>query len=244
MTQPNSIAHQRYSSGLRLWLVIFGLIGLAAAWMWEASRDFHILEHWPDYQRAMLDLISRYPLLSALGLFFVHLLLAALALPGASLLMLVVGAGYGAWFGTWLCLTACTAGATLCMLVVRHYLRSTVRRRMGESLAFFDERMARDGNAYLFSMRLLPVVPFAIVNIAAGMSQMKVWSFTWISFTGMLAGTFVYVNAGSELARIDSIADLYSPPVMLSLAALALLPWLLRRLENLVRSWRRGRNAS
>ena len=173
MTHPDSLARRQRFPWQWLMLAVLGLSSLVAAWAWAVGNDFLVVERWPEYRAALLDLISSYPVLSTVTLFLVHLLLAALALPGASVLMLVVGAGYGAWFGTWLCLTACTAGATLCMLAVRHYLRPTVRRRMGERLAFFDESIARDGNAYLFSLRLLPVVPFAIVNVAAGMSQIQ-----------------------------------------------------------------------
>jgi uncharacterized membrane protein YdjX (TVP38/TMEM64 family) len=237
MTHPDSLARRQRFLWRSLMLAVLGLSSLVAAWAWAVGNDFLVVERWPEYRAAVLGLISSYPVLSTVTLFLVHLLLAALALPGASVLMLVVGAGYGTWFGTWLCLTACTAGATLCMLAVRHYLRPTVRRRMGERLAFLDERIARDGKSYLFGLRLLPVVPFAIVNVAAGMSQMKAWSFIWVSYLGMWFGTFVYVNAGSELARIDSIDDFYSPGVVVSLAGLALLPWLLKWMERLVQSW-------
>jgi uncharacterized membrane protein YdjX (TVP38/TMEM64 family) len=104
-------------------------------------------------------------------------------------------------------------------------------------LASFDHRIAADGPAYLFSLRLLPVIPFVLVNLAAGLSGMKAWTFTWISFVGMLAGTFVYVNAGSELARIETAGDIYSPRVLFSLAALAVLPWVARLAQG---AWQRS----
>jgi uncharacterized membrane protein YdjX (TVP38/TMEM64 family) len=128
------------------------------------------------------------------------------------------------------------------MLTVRHFLQPMVRRKMGGRLAGFDCRIAADGPAYLFSLRLLPVIPFALVNVVAGMSGMKVWTFTWVSFVGMLAGTFVYVNAGSELARIETAGDLHSPRVLFSLAALALLTWVARLAQG---AWQRsvGRGA-
>ena len=140
--------------------------------------------------------------------------------------MLVAGAGFGALPGTLLCLTACTVGASLSMLAARHFLQALVRRKLGERLARLDRRIATDGAAYLFSLRLLPVIPFAVVNVAAGLSTMKAWTFTWVSFVGMLAGTFVYVNAGTQLAYIQTASDIYTPRVLLSLAALAVVPWL------------------
>ena len=142
--------------------------------------------------------------------------------------MLAAGSGFGALLGTVICLEGCTAGATLSMLASRHWLQPFVRRRYGRHLAGFDARITADGPAYLFSLRLLPVLPFAVVNVAAGLSTMKAWTFFWISLAGMAAGTFVYVNAGTQLGQVRTLGDIYSPPVLASLAALALLPWLLK----------------
>lgn len=186
------------------------------------------LESWHGHHENVLILIRDYPVTATLSVFLLHTLLAALALPGASLLMLAAGSGFGAMFGTLLCLTGCTAGATLSMLASRHWLQAFVRRRYGRLLAGFDARIAADGPAYLFSLRLLPVLPFAVVNVAAGLSSMKTWTFFWISLAGMAAGTFVYVNAGTQLAQVRTLGDIYSPNVLASLAALALLPWLLK----------------
>lgn len=185
-------------------------------------------EGWLAYHEHFLALIREYPATAMLAVFVLHTLLAALALPGASLLMLAAGSGFGALGGTLLCLTGCTAGATLSMLVARHWLQPFLRRRYGAQLADFDARIAADGRAYLFSLRLLPVLPFAVVNVAAGLSGMKTWTFVWISLVGMAASTFVYVNAGTELAHVRELADIWSPRVLASLAALALLPWLMQ----------------
>ena len=93
-------------------------------------------------------------------------------------------------------------------------------------MARFDARMARDGGRYLFSLRVLPVIPFALVNVAAGLTAIRVLTFTSVSFAGMAAGTFLYVNAGTELGHAASLSDLASPSLLLSLLALALFPWL------------------
>lgn len=186
------------------------------------------LDTWHGHHQNFLGLVRDYPVTATLAVFLLHTLLAALALPGASLLMLAAGSGFGALFGTLLCLTGCTAGATLSMLASRHWLQPFVRRRYGPQLAGFDARVAADGAAYLFSLRLLPVLPFAVVNVAAGLSTMKVRTYFWISLAGMAASTFVYVNAGTQLGQVRALGDIYSPQVLASLAALALLPWLLR----------------
>jgi uncharacterized membrane protein YdjX (TVP38/TMEM64 family) len=220
---------QRLPAGKFMWLVLG--IAAASSLFWLANSQglgAFGLDRWHAHHDDFLTLIREYPVAATLAVFLLHALLAALALPGASLLMLAAGSGFGAALGTLLCLTGCTAGATLGMLASRHWLQPFVRRRFGAQLGDFDARIAANGNAYLFSLRLLPVLPFAVVNVAAGLSSMKTWAFIWISFAGMAASTFVYVNAGTELAHVRELADIYSPRVLASLAALALLPWLLK----------------
>lgn len=186
------------------------------------------VERWLAHRDDFLALIQEYPLTAMLAVFAVHTLLAALALPGASLLMLAAGSGFGTLGGTLICLTGSTAGATLSMLASRHWLQPFLRRRYGAQLAGFDARVSADGRVWLFSLRLLPVLPFAVVNVAAGFFAMKTWTFVWISLVGMAASTFVYVNAGTELAHVRELSDIGSPRVLASLAALALLPWLMK----------------
>ena len=198
------------------------------------------LQGWRAWHDPLLDFVRSNPLVATVMLFVLHVLLAMLAMPGASLLMLVAGAGLGPLAGTLLCLTACTAGTSLSMLAVRHFLQPVVRRKMGARLAGLERRVASDGAAYLFSLRLLPLIPFALLNVVAGLSGMRAWTFTWVSFVGMLAGTFVYVNVGSQLAAIEMVGDIYSPRVLLSLAALAFLPWALKILHG---TWQRRAGA-
>lgn len=187
-----------------------------------------LIELWRDHRPVLLALVRDHPFVIGLLVLVLHTLLAALALPGAAILMLVAGAGYGPWVGTLLCLTGCTAGAGATMLATRHFLRPLVWRKLGDRLADFDRRMNADGAAYLFSLRLLPVLPFVLTNIAAGLSTMKTWTFIWISFVGMLAATFAYVNAGTQIAHVETVGELFAPRVLLSLAALAFLPWLIK----------------
>jgi uncharacterized membrane protein YdjX (TVP38/TMEM64 family) len=225
------------------WWLIPAALTLAAL-LWGLANATQVgtffLDGWRDHRATLLGWVRDYPVAAVLAVFALHTLLAMLALPGASLLMLVAGAGFGALSGTLLCLTACTVGASLSMLAARHFLQALVRRRLGERLAKLDRRIAADGAAYLFSLRLLPIVPFAVVNVAAGLSTMKAWTFMWVSFVGMLAGTFVYVNAGTQLARVEAAGDIYTPRVLLSLAALAVVPWLAKFILN---AWQRRAGA-
>ena len=150
-------------------------------------------------------------------------------MPGSSLLLLAAGAAYGLLGGTLLCLTACTLGAVVTMLGSRHFLRTAVARRHGEKLRALDAGFARDGAFYLFSLRMLPLVPFVVVNLAAGLTGMRLWTFAWVSFAGMFASTLAYVHAGAELARVGSVQGLVSPGLLLALAAIGLLPLLSRK---------------
>ncbi len=223
----NAKQHRRLPGWLWLLLAVL-LAGSLYVLQWAAASSEPGAEGWLAYHEQFLVLIREYPATAMLAVFVAHTLLAALALPGASLLMLAAGSGFGALGGTLLCLTGCTTGATLSMLAARHWLQPFLRRRHGRRLADFDARIATDGRAYLFSLRLLPVLPFAVVNVAAGLSPMKTWTSVWISLVGMAASTFVYVNAGTELANVRELADIWSPRVLTSLAALALLPWLMK----------------
>jgi uncharacterized membrane protein YdjX (TVP38/TMEM64 family) len=209
------------------WLALVVLLAGSLLWLAceMASPAALSFVGWRAQHDRFLELVGAYPVAAALLVFFLHTLLATLGLPGASLLMLATGSAYGSLAGTLICLTACTSGATLTMLSVRHLLRPLVTRKWGKQLADVDTRIARDGAAYLFSLRLLPVIPFALVNVAAGLSRMKTWTFFWISFVGMLAGTFVYVNAGTELGKVNAFEDIFAPQTLISLALIALLPW-------------------
>lgn len=233
--------HDRYfmsrrGAGMLAALALLMTAGvLWAAGNGQLSGD-GLLAVWHTHRADLLAAVHQHPFAASLLILLLHALLAMLALPGASLLMLATGAAYGPLLGTLLCLTGCTVGASACMLAARHFLRPLAQRRFGARLADIDRRISADGAAYLFALRLVPVVPFALTNVAAGLSSMTTWTFTWVSFLGMLAGTFVYVNAGTEMAQIRTFADLFSPSVLLSLAALALLPWLLKRLHDVWQS--------
>lgn len=217
-------------------LIIAAAVLLIAGLVWSLDGRLNLgswlLDVWHTHRLGLLNDVRDYPLTAAFSILLLHAVLAMLALPGASVLMLVTGAAYGTWVGTLLCLTGCTAGASACMLATRHFLRPLAQRKFGARLAEIDRRIDTDGAAYVFTLRLLPVVPFALTNVAAGLSKINAWTFTWVSFVGMLAGTFVYVNAGTEMAQVHALEDIYSPRVLLSLAALALLPWLLKFLRH------------
>jgi len=168
------------------------------------------------------------PTLVTLIYFGVFVLITALCLPGAGVLMLVGGGCMG--FG--LCMVVSTAasalGALLTMLFARHFFRSSVENRFSNKLNDINKGIEKNEVAYLLSLRLAPIIPFVAFNLLAGLTRVKPWTFLWTSFLGMLPGTMLYVNAGNELAKVNRLEELISLEVVISLAALALVPFLIQ----------------
>ena len=168
------------------------------------------------------------PTLVTVIYFGVFVLLTALCLPGAGVLMLVGGGCMG--FG--LCMIVSTAasalGALLTMLFARHFFRSSVESRFANKLNDINKGIEKNEVAYLLSLRLAPIIPFVAFNLLAGLTRVKPWTFLWTSFLGMLPGTMLYVNAGNELAKVNRLEELISLEVVISLAALALVPFLIQ----------------
>lgn len=170
------------------------------------------------------------PLLVAGGYLLLYVAVTALSLPGAAVMTLAGGALFGLWTGTLLVSFASSIGATLAFLVSRFLLRDWVQRRYGQRLAAVNAGMAKDGAFYLFTLRLVPVFPFFVINLLMGLTPIRTRTFYWVSQLGMLPGTLVYVNAGTQLAELDSLSGILSPGLIASFALLGLFPLLARRL--------------
>ncbi|MBU7579741.1 MAG: FAD-dependent oxidoreductase, partial [Porphyrobacter sp.] len=151
---------------------------------------------------------------------------AAASFPGAAVLTLAAGALFGVVTGTVIVSFASTIGATLAFLSSRHVLRDSVEARFGERLKAINAGLERDGAFYLFSLRMIPVFPFFMVNLVMGLTRIRTLTYMWVSQIGMLLGTVVYVNAGTQLAQIDSLSGIASPAVLGSFVALGIVPWI------------------
>ncbi|MDB4002136.1 FAD-dependent oxidoreductase [Oceanospirillaceae bacterium] len=163
------------------------------------------------------------------GVFFsVYVIITATSLPLAVWMTLAAGALFGLWGGVLMVSFASSIGATLAFLSSRYFLRDWVRTKLGKYIHTIDAGLEKDGGFYLFSLRLIPALPFFAVNLLMGLSAMKTWRFYWVSQIGMLLGTIVYVNAGTQLSKLNSLADITSPALVMSFVMLALLPWLAR----------------
>jgi uncharacterized membrane protein YdjX (TVP38/TMEM64 family) len=178
------------------------------------------------------------PLLIGGAFFSLYVIVTGLSLPGAAVMTLAAGALFGLLWGTVLVSFASSLGATLAFLVSRYVLRDSVQRRFGERLRTINEGISKDGGFYLFTLRLVPVFPFFLINLLMALTAIRTTTFYWVSQIGMLAGTMVYVNAGTQLARIDSLSGILSPALLASFALLGLFPLLTKKLISVIRARR------
>ncbi len=164
------------------------------------------------------------------GLFFLaYVLVAAFSLPGAAIMTLLAGALFGLWWGLLIVSFASSIGALFAFFASRYLFRDSFQSKFSNKLKSINAGIEKDGGFYLFTLRLLPVFPFFIVNILMGLTTIKTWTYYWVSQLGMLAGTFVYVNAGVQLAQIESLKDIISPALLGSFALLAIFPLLAKK---------------
>lgn len=183
-----------------------------------------------DNQRAALGAqVANHPWIAALSFFVVYVVLTGLSVPGAALLTLVGGALFGLIKGTLIVSFASATGATLAFLIARFVLRRWVQQRFGRRLASLNRGVEKDGPFYLFALRLVPVFPFFVINLAMGLTPMRTVTFYWVSQLGMLAGTLVYVNAGTQLGQLQSVSGILSPALIGSFMLLGLFPLVARK---------------
>lgn len=174
------------------------------------------------------------PLLVLGGFFLFYVTVAALSLPGAAILTIASGALFGLVEGLILASFASSVGALLAFLVSRYLLRDTVKKRFTERLAAIDNGVQKEGAFYLFTLRLVPLFPFFLINLLMGLTAIKAWTFYWVSQVGMFAGTFVYVNAGTQLAQLDSLKGILSFDLILSFVLLGIFPLIAKTIISMI----------
>lgn len=188
-------------------------------------------------QQAALDAYRQaHPWLTAGIYFVVYVAVTALSLPGAAIMTLAGGAVFGLLWGTLLVSFASSLGATLAFLASRFLLRDWVQNRFGERLRAINEGVGKEGGFYLFTLRLVPVFPFFMINLLMGLTPMRAATFYWVSQLGMLAGTLVYVNAGTQLAGISSLSGILSPGLIASFALLGIFPLIAKKIVDTVKA--------
>ncbi|WP_344761533.1 FAD-dependent oxidoreductase [Actimicrobium antarcticum] len=212
----------------RLFLLLLIVAAIIAFFVFDLGR-FLSLQELKSRQDALQAGAAAHPLASAGIFFLIYTVVTALSFPGAAILTLAAGAIFGLWFGTLIVSFASCVGATLAFLSARFILRDWVEKRFGDKLKSFNEGIDRDGALYLFTLRLVPVFPFFLINLLMGLTKMRVWTYYWVSQLGMLAGTLVFVNAGTQLARITSLKGILSPGLLLSFVLLGVFPLIAKR---------------
>jgi len=218
-------------------LLVLTAIGLVVAFYFVLDLgQYFNLDALKSQQAAIDGYRDAHPWLAAALYFALYVLMALLSLPGAALMTLAGGAVFGLWWGSLLASFASSAGALLAFLVARFLLRGWVTQRFGQRLATIDEGVRREGAFYLFALRLVPVFPFFLINLLFGLTAMKAHTFYWVSQLGMLAGTVVYVNAGTQLARLESLSGIASPALLGSFALLGVFPLIARKIVGAARA--------
>ncbi len=223
---------------LKKLLLLLVLLGAVAAFF-ALGLDRHLsLEAARAAQAEITTLYTTRPALVAGGFFAVYVAVAALSLPGAALLTLLAGAVFGLAVGTLIVSFASSLGALLAMLLARYVLRDLVQARFGARLAEVDKGIAREGALYLFTLRLVPVFPFFVINLLMGLTAMRAATFYWVSQLGMLAGTLVFVNAGTQLAQLRSLQGILSPGLVASFVLLGVFPLVAKKVVDAVKARR------
>jgi pyruvate/2-oxoglutarate dehydrogenase complex dihydrolipoamide dehydrogenase (E3) component/uncharacterized membrane protein YdjX (TVP38/TMEM64 family) len=206
------------------WLLVLALAALVVAFFAFDLGRFLSLEYLKSRQAEFAALYAERPLVVIGAYALAYIVVFALALPVGAVMTLAGGALFGLVVGTVVVSFASSIGALLAFLASRYVLRDSVQARFGTRLAEVDAGIARDGAFYLFTLRLIPAFPPAAINLLFGLTKMRSWTFYWVSQAGMLAGTVVYVLAGTQLARIDSLRGILSPGLIGAFVLLGLLP--------------------
>ncbi|MDX1514205.1 MAG: FAD-dependent oxidoreductase, partial [Gammaproteobacteria bacterium] len=219
----------------RLLLLVVIVLLIAAFFAFDLQQYF-TLEFFKSKQADIDAYFDANPYKTALIFFLVYVAVTGLSLPGAAIMTLVAGAIFGLLWGTIIVSFASTIGATLAFLVSRFLLRETVQRRFGRNLKAVNRGIERDGAFYLFTLRLVPAFPFFVINLVMGLTPIKTLTFFVVSQVGMLAGTIVYVNAGTQLARIESLKGILSPELIASFTLLGVFPLIAKKVVDIVKA--------
>jgi len=207
-------------------LIVFGVL----AFRYFDLGQYLSLDYIKSSQERFQALYQSHRLAVIASYMGIYIVVTALSLPGAAVMTLAGGGLFGLVVGTITVSFASTIGATLACIVSRFLLRDWVQGKFGDKLKTINAGIEKEGAFYLFSLRLVPVFPFFIINLLMGLTRMRLSTFFWVSQIGMLPGTLVYVNAGKELSQIDSLSGILSPGVLISFVLLGLFPITVKKL--------------
>ena len=215
-------------------ILLGAVVGLVALFFYfDLGRHLN-LQYFQDQRSAVVGLYQQNMLAFIVAFMAIYIAMAALSLPGATIMTLAAGAVFGLRDGLVLVSFASTIGATLACLLARYLFRDAVQNRFGKYLGRINEGVEKDGAFYLFAMRLVPAIPFFVINLVMALTPIRLWTFYWVSQIGMLAGTAVYVNAGKEIGQLDSLAGILSPTLAISFVLLGVFPFIAKKALDLL----------
>ena len=217
-------------------LILAALAALIAAYFYFDLGQYLTIDGIKGVVDDVQGFYAENQLLVLAAFFAIYVAVTAASLPGAAFLTLAAGALFGLVMGTVLVSFASTLGATLAFLSSRFVLRDSIEARFGDRLKTINEGLERDGAFYLFTLRMIPAIPFFVINLVMGLTRIKTWTFVWVSQIGMLLGTIVFVNAGTQLAQIESTSGLLSPTLIGSFVLLAIVPWIAKALVGFIQA--------
>ena len=223
------------SRNAKLILIATIVVLIVAFFVFDLQR-FLTLEYLKDRQQAFADFYAANRLLTIALYFILYVVVTALSLPGAAVMTLAGGGLLGFWTAMVTVSFASTLGATLAFLASRFLLRDWVQGKFGDKLKAINEGVEREGSFYLFTLRLVPLFPFFVINLVMGLTPMRAGAYYLVSQIGMLPGTAVYVNAGTQLGQIESAAGILSPGILISFVLLGIFPLIAKRIIDIIKS--------
>lgn len=235
----STLPEQKASSPITKVIVLGGVIA-AAAYGYSQYGDALTLENLATQESVLRAYGVEHPILVYGIAFLIYVAVTGLSLPGAAVLTLAFGWYFGLARGLVLVSFASTAGATVAFLLSRYLLRDTIQSKFGDKLKSFNENLEREGAFYLFTLRLIPAVPFFVINVVMGLTPMKTRTFWWVSQIGMLAGTVVYVYAGSTFPTLAALAEngaggIITPQLLIAFVVLGTFPLVAKKVINVVK---------
>ena len=218
-------------------IALLVLAALAAFWALDLHRYF-TLEYIKQSRLEFQALYAQHPVLVVGAYMLIYIVITALSLPGATVATLAGGAMLGFWPALIAVSFASSIGATLACFLARFVLRDWVQKKFGDKLEPINQGMEREGAFYLFTLRLVPIFPFFVINLVMGLTRLPLFTYYWVSQVGMLPGTVVYVFAGTELGKLTSLSDILSPGLITAFIILGLFPLVVKKLLAWYRSRR------
>ena len=197
-------------------------------------KQYLSFEYLESIQGTLVNWRTEYPLRMSGGFFLVYIILAGLSLPGAAVMTLAGGATFGTFWGFLLVSFASTIGASCAFIGSRYLFRDAVQNRFGDRLVAFNTGVEKNGKIYLASLRLMPGVPFFVINLLMGLTPIRLLTYYWVSQLCMIPGTLIYVNAGSQLATLQSSADILSPAILIAFALVAISPLIVKKIAGII----------